>query len=151
MMRYLIRSLKYFLRLAVLLVLILGILMVAGLVPANIQDMFVNGYKSLWQIALLIAVFALIYPKFGYCSRKAIVRGSKEETRPLLDKVMTSHGYALEARSDGKLCYRKTTAGARMSRLWEDRITVERFVSGYELEGRVKDVTLLVNALAYPD
>lgn len=150
-MRYLRRSLKYFVRLAVLLALVLAILMVARLVPSDIEELFVNGYKSLWQIALLIAVFAAVYPRFGYCSRRVIVRGPDEETQPLLDKVMTDRGYVRETRTDGKLCYRKAAAGARISRLWEDRITVERLVSGYELEGRARDVALLANALMYTE
>lgn len=150
-MRYIVRSLKYFVRLAVILVIVLAILMLAKLVPSNIEELFVNGYNSLWQIALLILVFAAIYPRFGYCSRRVIVPGSDEETRPLLDSVMRSHGYAQEQRSDGKLCYRKTATGDRMSRLWEDRITVDRLVTGYELEGRTKDVVILVNALTYQE
>ena len=150
-MRYLVRSLKYFVRLAVILVVVLAILMVARIVPSNVEQLFVNGYDSLWQIALLIAVFAAVYPKFGYCSRRVIVPGSDEETKPLLDNVMTSHGYAREQRADGKLCYRKTAAGDKLIRLWEDRITVDRLVSGYELEGRARDVVILAGALEFPD
>ena len=150
-MRYLVRSLKYFVRLAVILVIIMAVLMLAKVVPSNIEELFVNGYNSLWQIALLILVFAAIYPKFGYCSRRALVPGPDEEVKPLLDNVMRSHGYAQEQRSDGKLCYRKTATGDRATRLWEDRITVDRLVTGYELEGRAKDVVILVNALTYPD
>lgn len=145
-MRYLIRSVKYFVQLMVILSLIIAILIVAKVVDADISKIFVNGYDSLWQIALLMAVFAAIYPRFGYAKRQAIVPGSDEETAPVLEKVMTAFGYEKESRSDGVLAYRKRSVADRLMRLWEDRITVSRFVSGYEFEGPNKDVVRLINA-----
>lgn len=131
----------------VILSLIIAILIVAKVVDSDISKIFVNGYDSLWQIALLMAVFAAIYPRFGYAKRQAIVPGSDEETAPVLERVMAAHGYEKENRADGVLAYRKRSAGDRLLRLWEDRITVTRFVSGYELEGSNKDVIRLINAL----
>ena len=146
-MRYLIRALKYYVQLMVILTLIIVILIVAKVVAADISQIFVNGYDSLWQIALLMAVFAGIYPRFGYTSQQVVVPGSDEETLPLVEKVMAAHGYVKETRSDGVLAYRKLSAGTRLLRMWEDRITVTRFVSGYGLEGPGKDVVRLANAL----
>lgn len=146
-MRYLIRSVKYFIQLMVILTLVIAILVVAKVVDADISKIFVNGYDSLWQIALLMAAFAAIYPRFGYAKRQAIVPGSDEETAPVLEKVMAAFGYEKEQRSDGVLAYRKRSFGDRLLRLFEDRITVTRFVSGYELEGSNKDIVRLINAL----
>ena len=146
-MRYLIRSVKYFVQLMVILSLIIAILIVAKVVDSDISKIFVNGYDSLWQIALLMAAFAAIYPRFGYSRRQAIVPGSDEETAPVLERVMTSFGYEKEQRTDGVLAYRKRSVGDRLLRLWEDRVTVTRFVSGYELEGANKDIVRLINAL----
>ena len=146
-MRYLIRAAKYFVQLLVILSLIIAILIVAKVVEADISQIFVNGYDSLWQIALLMAVFAAIYPRFGYAKRQAIVPGSDEEALPELERVMTALGYEREQRTDGVLAYRKRSAGDRLMRLWEDRITVTRFISGFELEGPNKDVVRVINAL----
>ncbi|MBQ6556856.1 MAG: hypothetical protein IJL86_04860, partial [Bacteroidales bacterium] len=65
-MRYFIRSVKYFVQLMVILTLIIVILVVAKVVDSDISKIFVNGYDSLWQIALLMAAFAAIYPRLGY-------------------------------------------------------------------------------------
>ena len=146
-MRYVIRALKYFVQLMVILALIILILVVAKVVDADISKMFVNGYDSLWQISLLMAAFAAIYPKLGYGRRQAIVPGSDEETAPLLDKVFTSHGYEREQRADGKIAYRKRSFGDRLLRIWEDRITVTRIPTGYELEGLNRDAVRLCSAL----
>ena len=146
-MRYIIRAAKYFVQLLVILSLIIVILIVAKVVEADISQIFVNGYDSLWQIAILMAVFAAIYPRFGYTEKQAVVPGSDEETEPLLERVMAAHGYVQEERTDGVHAYRKRSAGDRLLRLWEDRITVTRFVSGYSLEGPGKDVVRLINAM----
>lgn len=146
-MRYLIRAAKYFVQLLIILSLIIAILVVAKVVEADISQIFVNGYDSLWQIALLMAVFAAIYPRFGYVRRPALVPGNDEEAGAVLDRVMVAHGYERESRKDGKLSYRRRSVGDRLMRLWEDRISVERVATGYELEGIGRDVVRLVNAL----
>lgn len=146
-MRYFIRSAKYFIQLMVILALIIAVLIVAKVVDSDISKIFVNGYDSLWQIALMMAVFAAIYPRFGYSKRQAIVPGSDEEALPVLEKAMRAFGYERESRSDGVLAYRKRAVGDRLLRLWEDRITVTRFISGFELEGSNKDLVRLINAL----
>ena len=146
-MRYFIRSVKYFVQLMVILALIIAVLVLAKIVPGDISKVFVNGYDSLWQIALLMAAFAALYPRFGYARRHAVVPGSDEEALPVLDSVMRAHGYEKEQRTDGKLCYRKKAVGDRLTRLWEDRITASRCVTGYELEGIGRDVIRILNAL----
>ena len=65
-MKYIIRSLKYFCYLIIILTLIILALVLTGFVEADLSKMFVNGYDSLWQIALIMLAFALIYPRFGF-------------------------------------------------------------------------------------
>ena len=146
-MTYLIRAVKYFGQLMVILTVIIAILIVAKVVDSDISKIFVNGYDSLWQIALMMAAFAAIYPRFGYSRRQAIIPGSDEEAGPQLEKAMSAFGYEKEQRSDGVLSYRKRSGADRFMRLWEDRITVTRCATGYELEGPNKDVVRLINSI----
>ncbi len=153
--RYIIRAVKYFIQLMVILAVIIAILIVAKVVDSDISKIFVNGYDSLWQIALMMACFAAIYPRFGYGRRQAIVPGSDDEVEPVLRRVMEAHGYVEEGDSSHSLrmtgteirCFRKKSVTARLTRLWEDRISVERCATGFELEGISRDVVRLVNAL----
>lgn len=146
-MRYLIRAVKYFVQLMVILTLIIVILIVAKVVDSDLSKVFVNGYDSLWQIALMMAAFAAIYPRFGYARRSVVVPGSDEEVMPILEEVMSVRGYVREERKDGRLCYRKASVMDRILRLWEDRISVERVATGFELEGYNRDVVRIVNSL----
>ena len=75
-MKYIIRALKYFCYLVVLLAVIILALVLTGFVEADLSKMFVNGYDSLWQIALIMLFFALLYPRFGFSKRTAHLYGS---------------------------------------------------------------------------
>lgn len=155
-MRYIVRAVKYFFQLMVILALIIAILVVAKVVDADISKLFVNGYDSLWQIALMMAAFAAIYPRFGYVRRQALVPGADEEVEPVLRQVMEAHGYVEEPAGSSRPFgmtdasvrrFRKKSVADRLMRIWEDRITVERCATGFELEGISRDVVRLVNAL----
>ena len=154
-MKYLVRSIKYYLYLLIILCVIIAVLVLTGIVESDISQMFVNGYDSLWQMALLIAVFAAIYPRFGYTSRMVHLPGSSEEIRPDVISKMTALGYVVEsgnaAAKDGTepagedICFRRRTALSRALKFWEDRITFTRVASGFEVEGITKDVVRIMN------
>ena len=146
-MKYFIRSVKYFFYLLVILAIIITALVLAGLVEADISRIFVNGYDSLWQICLIMAVFAAIYPRFGFSSRTAHVYGSPEDVRPLLMRVMDLHGYRLEKEDGPTLTFVKRSVVSRILKMWEDRITVEPEAAGLRLEGITKDIVRLVSGL----
>ena len=147
MMKYLIRSAKYLLKFTIFLTLIILILTMTHLVDPDISKMFVGGYDSLWKIAALMLVFSLLYPRFGYMKRSAIVPGSFEEVLPIVSAVMQRLGYEEESRDGENMTFRKRGIGARMVRSWEDRISFERMVTGFELEGIGKDVIRVKYAL----
>lgn len=146
-MKYFIRSVKYFFYLLVILAIIITALVLAGLVEADISRIFVNGYDSLWQICLIMAVFAAIYPRFGFSSRTAHIYGSPEDVRPLLMRVMELHGYRLEKEDGQTLTFVKRSVVSRILKMWEDRITVEPEAAGLRLEGITKDLVRLVSGL----
>jgi len=146
-MKYLIRAIKYYVYLAVILCLILSALVAFKLVEADISKMFVHGYDSIWQIALLLAVFAALYPRFGFSRRSAIVPGSFEETRSDALRAMESNGYVLEKEEGQMMTFKKKSALSRAFKMWEDRITLTKDISGFYLEGLTKDLPRLVSSL----
>ena len=146
-MKYLIRSVKYFCYLIILLALIILALVLTGFVEADLSKMFVNGYDSLWQIALIMLVFALIYPRFGFSKRTAHVYGSPEELRPDVMKVMEGLGYRLECEKDGGYQFLRRSGLSRALKMWEDRITMTTGGAGLEVEGLTRDLARIVSAL----
>ena len=146
-MKYFIRALKYFVYLLVLLVVIILALVLTGFVEADLSKMFVNGYDSLWQIALIMLVFALIYPRFGFSKRTAHVYGSPEELRPDVMKVMEGLGYRLECEKDGGYQFLRRSGLSRALKMWEDRITLSPTGAGMEVEGLTRDLSRIVSGL----
>ncbi len=145
-MKYLIRSIKYFFQLIIVLTLFIVVLSLLHLVESDPAKIFVNGYDSLWQIAAIVAVFAAIYPKFGYTSRRIYMNGSFDQIFPILEKDMQERGYRLERRTGEDLSWRLRSTVYRVSRFWEDRITMTRTLNGWTLEGPSKDVMKIVNS-----
>jgi len=140
MKRYLLRSLKYFLKLTVILVLILAVLATAKMVPSKIDEMFVNGYDSLWQIALIIAGLSLLYPRFGYGRRSAFIPGEPGEVRSKVVKAMAQRGFIPEDGTSDPMVFRSNSTYMRILRLGEDAVTLEKTATGYDVEGKVKDI-----------
>ena len=146
-MKYFIRVLKYYVYLLILLVIIILALVLTGFVEADLSKMFINGYDSLWQIALIMLVFALFYPRFGFSKRTAHIYGSPEELRPTIIKVMESLGYGLESEEGGGYKFRRRSGFSRALKMWEDRITLSPTGVGMEVEGLTRDLSRVVSAL----
>lgn len=139
-MKYLIRSVKYFIYLVVIISLILAILVLIGAAEADISTMFRNGYNALWQIAILFAVIAAIYPKFGFITRDAIMTGTLVENTDRVRNYMASREYVLESENGNVLTYRHSGFVSRLTRMFEDRITITLLEGGgATVEGLRKD------------
>lgn len=146
-MRYLIRSIKYFIYLFIILSLMIGVLMALNFVETDLDKLFVGGRDSLWQIALLMAVFAAIYPRFGYTTRFVPMGGSFEELRPGVVKMMQASGYVLEKEEEGSLSFRRRSPLSRAMKMFEDRIRFTHALGGWNIEGHSRDVVVIATKL----
>lgn len=146
-MKYLVRAIKYFFYLLIILVVVILALVAFKVVDGDISTMFVNGYDSLWQIALVALFFALVYPKVGFSTRKAYMPGSPEQVAQTVKEVMASRGYVLETAEGDDMTFRKKGAATRMIKMWEDRLTFEKTPTGYNIEGLTREIVRVVSAL----
>lgn len=146
-MKYLVRAIKYFAYLAIILCIFIVLLSLFGVVGTNVNDIFRDGVDSLWKIACIIAVFSAIYPYLGFGRRNAFVPGAYEEIRGGVVDVMHQRGYVLEDESGENLKFRLQSPVMRLTRMLEDRVTFTRTATGFELEGPVKDLVRIVSAL----
>ena len=69
--KYIIRAVKYFFYFTFLMIIIMCVLVLAHVVEGNIETMFRDGYKSLWQKAGMFACVAAIYPIYGFVKKMA--------------------------------------------------------------------------------
>lgn len=144
-MKYLIRSLKYYVQLLLILCVFIAVLMAFKIVDTDLDTLFINGKDSFWQIALIMAVFAAIYPRMGYTTRRVRIGGSFDEVLPVVMKVLTARGYSLKERDGENLIFRLNSVAGRIARMGEDKITFTRQLSGFDVEGLTKDVVRIIS------
>ena len=146
-MRYVIRAIKYFIYISLFIAIVMGVFMAVGYLETDINAVFKNGYKSLWQIAGIFALLSAVYPMFGYMKKSVIIPGEYSEIRPLAISAMEERGYVLEKEEGENLTFRRKDVLSRATRMLEDRITLSRDISGFEMEGLRKDVVRLAYAI----
>ena len=153
-MKYIVRVIKYFVYLTVILALFIAVLMAFHLVGNTVDEIFKNGARSLWQVAGIVAVFAAVYPMLGFTRRSATVPGDYPALRQGIVDVMHDRGYVLESEKadvpgEERPTFRKRSPLLRLTRMFEDRITMVKDFGGFSLEGPSKDLVRVIGALEY--
>ena len=148
-MKYVVRAIKYFAYLAIILCIFIVLLSLFGLVGNNLNEIFRDGARSLWKIGGILVVFAALYPRLGFGTRNVFIPGSFSEIRGDVVDVMHDRGYVLEAEEGENLKFRLQSPVMRVFRMLEDRVTFTRTATGFELEGPSKDLVRIVSALEY--
>lgn len=148
-MKYLIRSVKYFIYFSVMCSAIVTILVLIGAVEGDINSIFEEGYQSVGKIAIFFAVVAAVYPKFGFITRDIYSDKPWQEIRQEVIEYLKERSYVLENENGDIITFRfKTTAG-RLSKMYEDRLILTKTAEGYQLEGLRKDVMRLAMGLEH--
>lgn len=148
-MRYLTRAVKYFFYFLILLVVIMALMVAFGFVEADINTMFRNGTDSLWQIGAMLVVFGAAYPYFGFMKKNTYINGEYGEIREGIVEYMFSRGYTLETEEGENMTFRAVGPLNRTFRMFEDRITMTRCMTGFVMEGLRKDVVRLSMGLEH--
>lgn len=148
-MKYLIRSVKYFFYFALLTTAIVFVLIFIGAVNGDINDIFEGGYKALWKMGLFFAVVAAVYPKLGFVVRDVTTDREWDEVCGIAKDYFKSRRYQLESETADTLTFRRKSVTERVSRMYEDRITLGKTGTGFRMEGLRKDVLLAASGLEH--
>ena len=149
-MRYLIRSLKYLVYFAIIFFLIVGIVYLFSaqkLAGMSFVDLFKEG--SLPKIALFFVVVAAIYPKLSFYKKELYLNGDFTKYATMVDEVMKGLDYVVEKQEPGKVTYIKNSAYARLTRMYEDRVTFDTSTDPVTVEGYRKDLLRILSGIAY--
>lgn len=150
-MKYFRRAVRYFLYLIMVAALLVVALIVAGFAKGDINSIFVNGWNSLWQIALVMAAFAALYPRIGYSTSSLYMPGDDAYVKSRVLEGMKTLGYKVEKEEDNCIYFRKTSVVAQFIKSGEDRLCFTRTMSGYDVEGLTKDVVRVIGRLEETD
>ncbi|MBO5978946.1 MAG: hypothetical protein J6Q12_00730 [Bacteroidales bacterium] len=148
-MKYLIRSVKYFFYFAFLTTAIVFVLIFIGAVNGDINDIFEGGYNALWKMGLFFAVVAAAYPKLGFVIRDVAVDRDWSEVTGIAKDYFKNRRYQLESENTDTLTFIRRSTAERLSRMYEDRITLSKTDTGFRMEGLRKDVLLAASGLEH--
>ena len=147
-MTYIRRAFKYLIQLTFIFIVLIGILMLAGMIPADVAAAFKKGWESVFFILALFAVMAAIYPFFGYGKRNIRAAGDPAEYWDAIDQAMEGRGYVKAADTeDGGRKYHLKSGVARVARLWEDSITITPQLGSFQAEGLQRDLARVVMSI----
>ncbi len=146
-MKYLRRVIKYFIFLSGLLTLLLTIMISVRLVEADINVLFKDGWMSVLMIAGIFAVMSAFYPYFGYGRRYVKVNPETDDIKEKIISYMDRRNYVLESEEGENMTFRSNLITTKLLRVWEDRISLNRILSGFEVEGPTRDIVVVVFGL----
>ena len=140
-MRYLVRALKYLVYFAIIFFLMVGIIYLfssqkaAGL---SFADLFKEG--SLPKIALFFVAVSAIYPYLSFQKKPLYLNGPFTNYAEMIDEVMRSLDYVPEKKEGDVVTYVKGSGYARLTRMYEDRITFQTADNPVIVDGYRKDL-----------
>lgn len=146
-MKYFVRAIKYFIYFSLLTTAIVAALVLIGAVEGNIDAIFEGGYDSIWKIAVFFGVVSAVYPNLGFIRRDVAVSKEWSKIRGEVLEFFTDRRYEVESETPDMITFRVKGAASRLSKMYEDRITLTRTAGGFELEGLRKDVIRLASGL----
>ncbi len=134
-MKYLIRSVKYFLALCVLCVVLMGLMLATGTSALSFDDTIYVAFHTDRYLLLFVAivVLSIIYPRFGFVTRK--VEGDVEEHREQIINAFRAAGFSLRSEQDGELIFRADNFVRKLMLLGEDEIKVSQYGQWILLDG----------------
>ncbi len=146
-MKYFIRSVKYFFHFAILTAVIITILILIGAVEGNINEIFEDGWNSLWKIGVFFALIAAVYPKFAFISRKLDTDADWDTVRSEAVNYFKERRFTIENEETDRISFRRTRLADRIAKKGEDRITLTRTADGCYLDGLRKEVFIFTTGL----
>ena len=148
-MKYFIRAVKYFFYFAFLTTAIVLALVATGMASSNIDELFEGGYNALWKMAIFFVLVAAVYPKIGFIRKSVPVQAGREEIRGTVISYLQDHHFELESEDGDIFTFRQRGFLNRLTRMYEDRLTMTVNEDSIEVEGLRKDAFRIATGLEY--
>jgi hypothetical protein len=104
--------------------------------------------SNLLNMAIFLGVFGLVYPFIGYITQKAPrSRPFTESDKEAVIKIFTVARFTLASDNGSTLTFRIDNPVARVTRVFEDAVTVDYAANPVVIEGLRRDVTRLSRAI----
>ena len=149
-MQYLRRALKFLIEFLIVFFVITGLIWFltirkGGEVPYS--QIFEEG--AIPKLAVFFVAVAAIYPFLSFITRKIQLKSPFADYRSIVVEVFRSLGYIIEDENDKMISFRMERSADRLTRFFEDRITVSKTDSPMILKGYRRDLDRIVRNINY--
>ena len=134
-MKYIVRSLKYFVAMCVLSVVLMGLMILTGTSPMTAEETIYVMFHSdrFVMLGIAIVILSATYPLFGFMKRQ--VEGDITAHRRQIENAFHGAGFRLVKEEDEVLYFRGDGFLKRLTLLFEDEIRVSQYGQWIEIEG----------------
>lgn len=146
---YLIRAIRYILRIAVILGIVFAILHFTGMLDIggqNLLHVLFMSNKGLILIAALV-ILALIYPRLAF--GEATMPVDAETRQREINDAFMSIGYVYAGEENGVMKYRSKSFMNRLLASFNDTVRITPVNGGIKLEGMKKDVARTMSRIEH--
>ena len=103
--------------------------------------------KYLPQIAAFFGVVAAVYPNLAFITRQVSIDGERNTINEDIRTFMRERRYDLESEDAEGMTFRIHGIAGKLSKMYEDRITIRWNAEGFTMEGLRKDILRLATGL----
>jgi hypothetical protein len=142
--RYILRSVKYLIKICILLAILGAIMMLSesSTLDFNSLDSFASSYFATWRgwlFTAAIVIWCAVYPRVEFVVRH--LDYDMREGKEAIVKALNAGGMVLAEDSDGRMVFRGE-GFRRIWHMWDDAVTITDNPSGgFDLEGPRRFVT----------
>lgn len=159
MKKRVVRSVKYFVKLVLLLAAIYGLLFLTGTSRISAEAFFPEVFSTYrgWAMIAALVLLAALYPSFGFVRRT--VRADFVQDRENILKAFAADGYTAVSVTGQRMVMRAASPVRRLTSMYDDTVTVIPGGEGIVIEGIRKEAvraefrlkTYLENEKAHDD
>lgn len=101
------------------------------------------------KLIIFFVAAAAIYPYLSFIKRRIHLNGNFADHRSIIVEAFRELGYIIEEETDNKIDFRMERSADRVTRFFEDRITVTKKDNPLVLSGYRRDLDRLVRNINY--
>jgi tryptophan-rich sensory protein len=145
--KYLIRVVKYMIYMVVVFTLIVAIFSLTSDQTMRYENIFRPDTAN--QLIIFFVAISLVYPLFGFVSKKVYLNKSFSEDKELITEVFINSKYIVVAETETTITFRHSSTFMRAMRMFEDAIIIDFSDNPIVLEGQRRDLYRLARAIEY--
>lgn len=148
-MKYLVRSVKYFVYFTVVCSIILVLTFHFSVKPEGltlIDMLLVDG--SIYKMLAFFVAVAAVYPALGFQKKQMYVSNVKEHRKEIV-QLFENANYVIDSESATSISFKMRNPFMRLLRLYEDKVTIDYTDYPVLIEGLRKDVLRFSRNIEY--